>query len=43
MDKGSFNVANQQLIGKAENDPISVQFKANIEGIDFTFYKTTSL
>lgn len=39
MEKGSFNVANQQLIGKAENDPFTVQFKANIEGTDFTFIK----
>jgi LmbE family N-acetylglucosaminyl deacetylase len=39
MDKGSFNVSNQQLIGKAENDPLNVQFKANIEGTDFTFIK----
>ncbi len=39
MDKGSFNVTNQQLIGKAENDPLSAEFKINIEGTDFTFKK----
>ena len=39
MEKGSFNVTNQQLIGKAENDPLSVEFKVNIEGTDFTFKK----
>ncbi len=39
MEKGSFNVTNQQLIGKAENEPMSVQFKTNIEGVDFVFTK----
>lgn len=39
MDKGSFNVTNQQLIGKAENDPMSAVFKVNIEGTDFSFTK----
>ena len=39
MDKGSFNVTNQQLIGKAENDPLNVEFDVNIEGTDFTFKK----
>lgn len=39
MDKGSFDVKNQQLIGKAENDPFSVQFTVNIEGTNFTFQK----
>ncbi|MFT3681187.1 MAG: PIG-L family deacetylase [Ferruginibacter sp.] len=39
MNKGSFNVTDQQLIGKAENDPVSAVFKVNIEGTDFTFVK----
>lgn len=39
MDKGSFHVTNQQLIGKPENDPLSAAFKVNIEGVDFTFIK----
>ncbi len=39
MDKGSFNVADQQLIGNAENDPLNAEFKVNIEGTDFTFKK----
>ena len=39
MEKGSFNVSNQQLIGKAENDPISAEFVININGVDFTFKK----
>lgn len=39
MDKGSFNVTNQELIGKAENDPLSVQFTAMIEGENFEFIK----
>ncbi len=39
MDKGSFNVAYQPLIGKAENEPWNVQFDVTIEGTDFTFQK----
>ncbi|MBL0355579.1 MAG: PIG-L family deacetylase [Chitinophagaceae bacterium] len=39
MDKGSFNVTNQQLIGKAENDPLSVEFNVYIEGEKFVFTK----
>ena len=39
MSKGSFNVTDQRLIGKAENDPFSVDFKVNIEGTDFVFTK----
>ena len=39
MEKGSFNVSNQQLIGKGENDPLSASFKVTIEGTDFTFIK----
>ena len=39
MDKGSFNVTDQQLIGKAENDPLSVEFKVEIEGEAFIFVK----
>jgi LmbE family N-acetylglucosaminyl deacetylase len=39
MDKGSFNITDQTQIGKAENEPLSVLFSANIEGVDFTFKK----
>ncbi len=39
MNHGSFNVTNQQLIGKAENDPLSVTFSMMIEGKEFTFIK----
>jgi len=39
MDKGSFNVTDQQLIGKAENDPLSVNFSMMIEGKEFVFTK----
>ena len=39
MDKGSFNVSNQQLIGKGENDPLSASFKVTIEGTEFNFIK----
>lgn len=38
-DKGSFDVRDQQLIGKAENDPMSVDFSMMIEGKEFTFTK----
>ncbi len=37
MDKGSFNVRDQQLIGSAENKPLSVTFKAEISGQEFVF------
>lgn len=39
MDKGSFNVSDQQLIGKGESDPLSVQFSMMIEGQEFKFIK----
>jgi LmbE family N-acetylglucosaminyl deacetylase len=39
MEKGSFNVTDQQLIGKAENDPFSVEFSMMIEGKEFKFTK----
>ena len=39
MDKGSFNIADQTLIGKAENEPMSVDFSMMIEGKEFTFTK----
>ena len=39
MEKGSFNVSDQQLIGKAENDPISAAFYVTIEGVKFKFDK----
>jgi LmbE family N-acetylglucosaminyl deacetylase len=39
MDKGSFNISDQTLIGKAENDPMSVDFSMMIEGKEFVFTK----
>ncbi len=39
MDKGSFNVTDQQQIGKGESDPISVVFSMMIEGKEFKFTK----
>jgi hypothetical protein len=39
MAKGSFNVTDQRLIGKAENDPLSVDVRVNIEGTSFVFTK----
>lgn len=39
MDKGSFNVTEQQLVGKAENDPLSVYFDVVIEGETFEYVK----
>jgi hypothetical protein len=39
MDKGSFNVADQQQIGKGESDPLSVVFSMMIEGMEFKFTK----
>ena len=39
MDKGSFNITDQQQIGKAENEPLSILFVATIEGVDFKFKK----
>jgi LmbE family N-acetylglucosaminyl deacetylase len=39
MEKGSFNVSDQQLIGMAENDPFSVVFSMMIEGKEFKFTK----
>ncbi len=39
MDKGSFNVADQQQIGKGESDPFSVIFSMLIEGKEFKFTK----
>ncbi len=42
MDKGSFNIEDQQLIGKAESDPVSVLFNIKINGVDFTFKKPVS-
>jgi LmbE family N-acetylglucosaminyl deacetylase len=39
MEKGSFNVTDQQLIGKAENDPFSIEFSMMIEGKEFKFTK----
>ncbi|GAB2807015.1 hypothetical protein GCM10027043_02420 [Ferruginibacter profundus] len=38
-DKGSFNVDDQLKIGKAENDPLSVNFSMMIEGKEFVFSK----
>jgi LmbE family N-acetylglucosaminyl deacetylase len=39
MDKGSFNVNEQQLIGKAESEPMSVLFSMLVEGTEFKFRK----
>ena len=39
MDKGSFNVTDQQQIGKGESDPMSVIFSMLIEGKEFKFAK----
>ncbi len=39
MDKGSFNITDQTLIGKAENNPISIDFSMMIEGKEFVFTK----
>jgi LmbE family N-acetylglucosaminyl deacetylase len=39
MSKGSFNVSDQSLIGKAQNDPMSIDFSMMIEGKEFTFTK----
>ncbi len=37
MDKGSFNVTDQQQIGKGESEPLSVVFSMMIEGKEFKF------
>ena len=39
MDKGSFNVTDQQQIGKGESDPFSVVFSMLVEGKEFKFTK----
>lgn len=39
MDKGSFNITDQQQIGKGESDPLSVVFSMMIEGMEFKFRK----
>jgi LmbE family N-acetylglucosaminyl deacetylase len=39
MEKGSFTVKDQQLIGMAQNEPTSIKFTVNIEGKDFVFEK----
>ena len=39
MDKGSFNVSDQQQIGKGESDPFSVVFSMLVEGKEFKFTK----
>lgn len=39
MDKGSFNVTDQQQIGKGESDPFSVVFSMLIGGKEFKFTK----
>jgi LmbE family N-acetylglucosaminyl deacetylase len=38
-EKGSFNVDDQLKIGKAENDPLSVNFSMMIDGKEFVFTK----
>ncbi len=42
MEKGSFNVTDQQDIGKAENEPLSILFNITISGVDFTIKKPIS-
>jgi LmbE family N-acetylglucosaminyl deacetylase len=40
MEKGSFNVEDQELIGKPENDPAFVaNFAVNVEGVDLIYKK----
>ena len=39
MDKGSFNVADPQKIGMAENSPFQIKFDMMIEGTQFSFSK----
>jgi LmbE family N-acetylglucosaminyl deacetylase len=39
MDKGSFNINDQQQIGKAENEPLSILFGVTIDDIYFKFKK----
>ncbi|MDB5279774.1 MAG: LmbE family protein [Ferruginibacter sp.] len=39
MEKGGFNVTDQQLIGRAENEPLSILFGATIDGVNFKFKK----
>ncbi|HMO60929.1 MAG TPA: PIG-L family deacetylase [Ferruginibacter sp.] len=39
MDKGSFNVARQDWIGMAENEPLSATFKVVIHNTEFSFSK----
>jgi LmbE family N-acetylglucosaminyl deacetylase len=38
-EKGSFNVEDQLKIGKAENDPLTVNFSMLVEGKEFIFTK----
>ena len=37
MDKGSFTINDQQEIGNAQNDPITVVITVKINGVDFSF------
>jgi LmbE family N-acetylglucosaminyl deacetylase len=39
MEKGSFDVRDQQLIGMGENDPWSVEFNVTVEGVSIPFRK----
>jgi hypothetical protein len=39
MEKGSFNVTDQQQIGKGESDPFSVVFSMLVEGKEFKYTK----
>ena len=39
MNHGSFNVTDQALIGRAENDDAVVSFNAEIDGVQLTFKK----
>ena len=39
MDKGSFTITDQQQIGKAENEPLSILFGVTMEDVYFKFKK----
>lgn len=39
MDKGSFIITDQKLIGSAENEPLSVLFNIKIEDVEFSIKK----
>lgn len=39
MNKGSFEISDQQLIGKPENNPVTAEFGVYIDSVYFTFNK----